>query len=128
MCVCCVCLYVLLHLLATAAASFPLGRVRVKLRPRSLWQSPGEVAPAGALVAPGPGSGAGGVWELGLVLGLNSTGLVRPRLVKASRVPSGSTITLITARGEREHVMLVCVCVSVCVCVCVCDVHLSSEL
>lgn len=50
---------------------------------------------------------------MGLVLGLVSTGLVRPRLVKASRVPSGSTITLITAQAREESHISVCVCVCI---------------
>lgn len=110
-------------------ASSPLGRMRLKgmaPTPGSTGPTPGFSSATGpaegawtrAAGPPGPGrisgsdSLAGGA-EAGLVAGglvvdletwglVGVVGLVRPRLARASRVPSGSTITLITERS-RKH-------------------------
>lgn len=109
-----------------AMASSPLGLMRLKGRPPTavrLRLRPGSRAVSSVMVeetwtlveAPGPGrvssrdSLAGGA-DPGLVAvvlavrGLvGVVGLVRPRLARASRVPSGSTITLITGTETERR-------------------------
>lgn len=113
----------------SAMASSPLGRMRSKVGP------PTPVNPKPALLSrpvvsvlaadpPGPGRtpGSGSLaWDMnpGLVAEgevvlavwgfIGVVGLVRPRLARASRVPSGSTITLITVTKsgrELRHVVI----------------------
>lgn len=66
-----------------------------------------EADPPGPGRISGSGSLAGLVAEWGNILAVwclvEVVGLVRQRLVKASKVPSGSTITLITETNMERH-------------------------
>lgn len=71
-----------------------LGWAQLRSSPRLGSSRLGEVVEVG-FDAPLPGQGV-----QGLLLGLVMVGLARPRLVRASRVPSGSTMMFMTA-GQR---------------------------
>lgn len=123
-----------------AMASSPLGRMRLKGSPPTPvnpWPKLGsravspvlaEEASTLAVDPPGPGrisgsdSLAGGadpglVAEADIVLAIwglvGVVGLVRPRLARASRVPSGSTMTLITETETGRESMCRMLCVKV---------------
>lgn len=122
-----------------AMASSPLGRMRLKgspptpvnprptLGPRAVSSVLAEEAWTLAVGPPGPGRISGsdslaGRADPGLVAEEDAVlaiwgwvgvvGLVRPRLARASRVPSGSTITLITETETGKE--SVCVCLFSC--------------